>query len=179
MPVDNLFAKPTLVEEVKKMFGPELGNVTVVSPDAGGTERARAYAKRLNAPLAIIDKRREKANESEVMHILGDVKDRHCVVVDDMIDTAGTLCKGVEALEAHGASGVVAAITHPVLSGEAYKNIGNCNALTTLLTTDTIPLATSANAKGQEKVRVATIAPLLAEAIRRTNNEESISSLFR
>ncbi len=179
MPVDNLFAKPTLVEEIKKMFGPELGNVTVVSPDAGGTERARAYAKRLSAPLAIIDKRREKANESEVMHILGDVKDRHCVVVDDMIDTAGTLCKGVEALEAHGASGVVAAITHPVLSGEAYKNIGNCNALTTLLTTDTIPLATAANAKGQEKVRVATIAPLLAEAIRRTNNEESISSLFR
>jgi ribose-phosphate pyrophosphokinase len=179
VPVDNLFAKPVLIEEIKTFFGPELENVTIVSPDAGGTERARAYAKRLGSPLAIIDKRRERANESEVMHIIGDVQGRHCVVVDDMIDTAGTLCKGVEALDNNGATGVVAAITHPVLSGDAYKNIGNCAPLSTILTTDTIPLRPSVNAKGRGKIQVATIAPLLAEAIRRTNNEESISSLFR
>lgn len=183
IPVDNLYAKTVLIESVRQYTGFQQGkftqkNVTVVSPDSGGAERARAYAKLLDAPLAIIDKRRERANHSEVMHIIGDVKGRHCIVVDDMIDTAGTLCKGVDALEANGAVGVVAAITHPVLSGEAYKNIGNCDALTALFTTDTIPLATSANAKGQEKVHVTSIAPLLAEAIRRTHNEESISSLF-
>ncbi len=181
IPVDNLYAKAVLMEAVRKHTGTQ-GNVVVVSPDAGGAERARAYAKVLDAPLAIIDKRRERANHSEVMHIIGDVKGRHCIVVDDLIDTAGTLCKGVDALEAAGAVGVVAAITHPVLSGvggQAYKTIGNCGALTALLTTDTIPLVASANAKGQEKVTVASIAPLLAEAIRRTHNEESISSLFR
>ncbi len=184
IPVDNLYAKPVLVEAIRKYTGFQTDqfiqeHVVVVSPDSGGAGRARAYAKVLDAPLAIIDKRRESPNHSEVMNIIGDVKGRHCIVVDDMIDTAGTLCNGVNALEAAGAVGVLAAITHPVLSGDAYKNIGECKALTALLTTDTIPLVASANAKGQKKVEVTSIAPLLAEAIRRTHNEESISSLFR
>jgi ribose-phosphate pyrophosphokinase len=198
IPVDNLYAKPVLVEAIKEYTGFQGGkftqeNVVVVSPDSGGAERARAYAKLLDAPLAIIDKRREHANHSEVMHIIGDVKGRHCIVVDDMIDTAGTLCKGVEALDAAGAVGVVAAITHPVLSGEAYKHIANCSSLTALLTTDTIPLPQRVVPEGvdpdigffphwhegMKKVQVTSIAPLLAEAIRRTHNEESISSLFR
>jgi len=193
IPVDNLYAKPVLVESLREWTGFQTPkfieeSVVVVSPDSGGAERARAYAKVLDAPLAIIDKRRERANHSEVMHIVGDVDGRHCIVVDDMIDTAGTLCKGVDALAKNGAIGVVAAITHPVLSGEAFSNIGECNALTALLTTDTIPLRlTDPGAvmwredivKGERKVQVSSIAPLLAEAIRRTHNEESISSLFR
>lgn len=199
IPVDNLYAKAVLMEAVRKDTGFKPGeftqeNVVVVSPDAGGAERARAYAKALGAPLAIIDKRRERANHSEVMHIIGDVKGRHCVVVDDLIDTAGTLCKGVDALEKAGAVGVVAAITHPVLSGDAYKSIGECSALTTLLTTDTILLPVRSfvpeegmgmwtdecvvRENGRKKIEVTSIAPLLAEAIRRTHNEESISSLF-
>lgn len=198
IPVDNLYSKPVLVQAIRQYTGFQRGeftqeNVTIVSPDAGGAERARAYAKILDAPMAIIDKRREQANQSEVMHIIGDVKGRHCIVVDDMIDTAGTLCKGVDALSDAGAVGAVAAITHPVLSGDAYKNIANCSLMTALLTTDTIPLAGTAikrvrlerptkidtESRGHEKVQVVSIAPLLAEAIRRTHNEESISSLFK
>jgi len=172
IPVDNLYAKPVFVDFISRKFK-DTKNLTVVSPDAGGTARARAYAKVLNTPLAIIDKRREKANESQVMHIIGEVKNKHCLVVDDMIDTGGTLCKGVTALSAHGALSVTAAITHPVLSGDAYNNINSCAALTELITTDTIPLTNSSS-----KIEVVSVAPLLAEAIRRTNNEESISSLF-
>ena len=174
IPVDNLYSRPVLVEEIKSRFNPE--SITIVSPDAGGAERARAYAKRFDAPLAIIDKRRERANQSEVMHVIGDVKDRNCVIVDDMIDTAGTLCNGVAALREHGASNILAAITHPVLSGPAYKNLHRSH-LTELITTDTIPL--EPGTYYQPKVTVASIAPLLAEAIRRTHNEESISSLFK
>ena len=192
IPVDNLYATPVLIGGIRSRFNGE--SITIVSPDAGGVERARAYAKILDAPLAIIDKRRERANHSEVMHVIGDVKDRNCVIVDDMIDTGGTVCNGVDALEAAGAVGVVAAITHPVLSGDAHKIIGECSALTALLTTDTIPLGRSfvpedgmgmwtdtdvVRENGRKKIEVTSIAPLLAEAIRRTHNEESISSLFR
>jgi len=174
IPVDNLFSRPVLVGEIKSRFDPE--SITIVSPDAGGAERARAYAKRFDAPLAIIDKRRERANQSEVMHVIGDVKDRNCVIVDDMIDTAGTLCNGIAALREHGASDILAAITHPVLSGPAYKNLHR-SYLKELITTDTIPL--EPGTYYQPKVKVVSVAPLLAEAIRRTHNEESISSLFK
>lgn len=183
IPVDNLYAKPVLIEEVRSRF--DLESITIVSPDAGGVERARAYAKVLDAPLAIIDKRREQANQSEVMHVLGEVKDRNCVVVDDMIDTAGTLCNGVRALYERGAKSVSAAITHPVLSGGAMQTIDK-SGLDQLLITDTIPLGKKWTYEtdrlfgvGDTKITVASIAPLLAETIRRTHNEESISSLFR
>jgi ribose-phosphate pyrophosphokinase len=185
-PVDNLYAKGVLVDAVQAyLLRERVESITVVSPDAGGTERARAYAKRLDARLAIIDKRRERANESQVMHIVGDVTDQICVIVDDMIDTAGTLCKGVDALMEAGALGAIAAITHPVLSGSAYITMGNTSGLKALVTTDTIPLVLrdtiprNDENDGFKKVQIATIAPLLAEAIRRTHNEESISSLFR
>ena len=182
-PVDNLYAKPVLLEAVRKEVG--LTPFTIVSPDAGGTERARAYAKKLNAPIAIIDKRRARANENEVMNIIGDVEDQVCVIVDDMIDTAGTLCKGIDALMEQGAVSAIAAITHPVLSGDAYITMGNTKGLTKLLTTDTVsliardPIPRNDENDGFHKVQVVSIAPLLGEAIRRTNNEESISSLFR
>jgi len=182
-PIDNLYARPILLEAVRK----ELNGTpfTIVSPDAGGTERARAYAKKLGAPIAIIDKRRARANENEVMHIIGNVSGRVAVIIDDMIDTAGTLCKGVDALMEKGAVGAIAAITHPVLSGSAYKNIGETKGLTKLLTTDTIPLVgldpipRNEEEEGFKKVQVVSIANLIGEAIRRTSNEESISSLFR
>jgi len=182
-PVDNLYAKPVLLAAVRDMVGSD--PITVVSPDAGGTERARAYAKKLDAPLAIIDKRRERANESEVMHIVGDVEGQNCVIVDDMIDTAGTLCKGVDALMEKGALGAIAAITHPVLSGNAYKVMGDTRGLKALITTDTIPIIPRGpfphvvEDEGFHKVQVASISGLLAEAIRRVHNNESISSLFR
>lgn len=151
-------------------------NLMVVSPDVGGVVRARAMAKSLgDADLAIIDKRRAKANESEVMHIIGDVKDRDCVLIDDMVDTAGTLCKAAVALKERGARRVVGYITHPVLSGKAIENI-NASHLDEIVVTDTIPLSESA--KSCEKIRQVTIAPMLAEALRRINNEESLSAMF-
>jgi ribose-phosphate pyrophosphokinase len=171
IPVDNLYAKPVLVGKIKGRFS----SLTIVSPDAGGVERARAYAKLLNAPLAIIDKRREQANQSEVMHVIGDVEGRNCVVVDDMIDTAGTLCNGARALIDRGARDVTAAITHPILSGSAQKNLYS-SPIAELITTDTIPCSPS---EKFSMITVASVAPLLAEAIRRTHNEESISSLFK
>ncbi len=174
IPVDNLYAKSVLVEEIGRRYSRE--SITIVSPDAGGVERARAYAKCFDAPLAIIDKRRERANHSEVMHVIGDVKGRNCVVVDDMIDTGGTLCNSVKAIRERGALEVTAAITHPVLSGEAFRSLGK-SGLFELITTDTIPLPPGSYYS--PKFTVASIAPLLAEAIRRTHNEESISSLFR
>ncbi len=172
IPVDNLYATPVLLPAIKERFGPD---VCIISPDAGGVERARAYAKRLEAPLAIIDKRRERANVSQVMNIVGDVEGLPCVIVDDMVDTAGTLCEGAQALQDAGAKAVYAAISHPVLSGPAVSRI-KASVLQELVVTDTIPLGDSARDCG--RVHVASIADLLGEAIRRITNEESVSSLF-
>ncbi|MEZ4405619.1 MAG: ribose-phosphate pyrophosphokinase [Polyangiales bacterium] len=172
IPVDNLYAMPVLLEEIRAL---NLSDAVMVSPDAGGVERARAYAKRLSASLAIIDKRRERANVSEVMHIIGDVKDRDCVLLDDMIDTAGTLTNAAKALHEAGARSVYAAATHAVLSGPAVARIVD-SPLTEVIITDTIPLRDEA--RGNKKFRVATLGRLLGEAIRRIHNSDSISSLF-
>ena len=172
LPVDNLYATPVLLEAIRQRFA---GNLVVISPDAGGVERARAYAKRLEASLAIIDKRRESANVSQVMNIVGDVQDRTCVMVDDIIDTAGTLTEGARALVQAGARHVYAAVTHPVLSGPAIKRVEE-SALEDLVVTDTIQLRE--DARNCRKLHAVSIAPLLGEAIRRINNEESVSSLF-
>ena len=173
IPVDNVYGSPVLIEDIKVQ---NYENLMVVSPDIGGVVRARAVAKQLDdLDLAIIDKRRPQANVSQVMHIIGDVKDRTCILVDDMVDTAGTLCKAAEALKEHGATRVIAYCTHPVLSGAAINNINN-SELDELVVTDTIPL--SAAAKGCSRIRVLTMATLLAESVRRVNNEESISALF-
>lgn len=173
VPVDNLYGTPVLLEDLEKQA---YDNLMVVSPDVGGVVRARAMSKVLgDADLAIIDKRRARANESQVMHIIGDVQDRDCVIVDDMVDTAGTLCKAAVALKEHGARRVVAYITHPVLSGKALDNINN-SELDEIVVTDTIPLTDAA--KACSKVRQVTIAPMIAESLRRINNEESISAMF-
>jgi len=172
IPVDNIFSTPVLLDEIRTRYP---GPLTIISPDAGGVERSRAYAKRLDAGLAIIDKRRESANASEVMHIVGDVKDKTCVIVDDMVDTAGTLTEGARALDREGAKAVYAVITHPILSGPAIKRIAE-SPLKELIVTDTIPLRD--DALECPKLIVSSIAPLLGEAIRRINNEESVSSLF-
>ena len=172
IPVDNLYATPVLLDEIRTRFD---GGLTIVSPDAGGVERSRAYAKRLEATLAIVDKRREGANVSKVMNIVGDVKGRTCVIVDDIVDTAGTLVEAAGALMREGAASVSAAITHPVLSGPAIKRITE-SPLTELVVTDTIQLRPEA--ERCEQLHVVSIAYLLGEAIRRINNEESVSSLF-
>ena len=174
VPVDNVYGSPVLIEDIEKQ---NYKNLMVVSPDIGGVVRARAVAKQLNdLDLAIIDKRRPKANEAQVMHLIGDVKDRTCLLVDDMVDTAGTLCTAAKALKEHGAAKVIAYCTHPVLSGKALSNIKN-SQLDELVVTDSIPL--SAEAASCKRIRQLTIANLLAEAMRRVNNEESISALFR
>ncbi len=173
IPVDNLFAAPVLVEDIKNHF--DLTNVTVVSPDVGGVIRARLFAKRIEADLAIIDKRREKAGVSEVMNIIGDVKGRDCVIVDDIVDSAGTLCNAAEAIMAEGAKSVTAYITHPVLSGKAVERVKN-SALKELAITDTIQL--SEEARNEKKIRTVSIAPLIAEAMRSISEESSVSSLF-
>ena len=172
IPVDHLYAAPVVLDDIKSRFS---GEVVVVSPDAGGTERARAFAKRLNAGLAIIDKRRSAANVSEVMHLIGDVDGKTCIIVDDMIDTAGTLCQAAAALKAHGAGDVHATATHAVLSGPALERI-NESALKEVLISNTIP----AEAKVIEcpRLRVISVAKLLAEAINRIHGDESVSSLF-
>ncbi len=172
IPVDNLYATPVLLDEITARFG---GDCTIISPDAGGVERARAYAKRLGATLAIIDKRREEANVAEVMNIIGDVRGRDCVIVDDIVDTAGTLTEAARALTDEGANSVSAAITHPVLSGPALKRITE-SPLAGLIVTDSIPLRP--DVRENEKLHVTTVAMLLGEAIRRINHEESVSSLF-
>ena len=172
--VDNVYGSPVLLDDIAKQDYP---NMVVVSPDIGGVVRARAVAKQLNdCDLAIIDKRRPKANEAQVMHIIGEVEGRTCLVVDDMVDTAGTLCKAATALKENGAKRVVAYCTHAVLSGNAYENIKNSD-LDELIVTDTIPLRDEFKALPQ--VRQLTMANLLAESIRRVSNEESISALFR
>ena len=172
LPVDNLYATPVLLAAIRERVG---NDVTVISPDAGGVERARAYAKRLDTSLAIIDKRREKVNVSEVMNIIGDVEDRVCVMVDDMADTAGTLTEAARALLAAGAREVHALATHPVLSGPAIKRIEE-SPIQEMIVTDSIALRD--DARDCKKLKVVTVSKLLAEAIRRINNEESISSLF-
>jgi ribose-phosphate diphosphokinase len=174
VPVDNVFGSPVLLHDIQKKT--DLENPIVVSPDIGGVVRARAIAKLLNdSDMAIIDKRRPKANVSQVMHIIGDVAGRDCILVDDMIDTGGTLCKAAEALKERGAKRVFAYATHPVFSGSAVKNIAN-DALDEIVVTDTIPLSKDIKALG--KVRVLTLSGMLAEAIRRISNEESISAMF-
>ncbi|HEC05900.1 MAG TPA: ribose-phosphate pyrophosphokinase, partial [Thiolapillus brandeum] len=173
IPVDNIYSSPILLGDIWRQKYPEL---IVVSPDVGGVVRARALAKRLDdADLAIIDKRRPKANEAQVMNIIGDVEGRSCVIVDDLVDTAGTLCKAADALKAHGAARVVAYCTHAVLSGPAVDNINGSN-LDELVVTNTIPLQPAA--KNSSKIRQLSIAGILAESMRRINNEESVSSLF-
>ncbi|KKO47327.1 ribose-phosphate pyrophosphokinase [Arsukibacterium ikkense] len=173
VPVDNVFASPVLLEDMRKK---SLVSPVVVSPDIGGVVRARAVAKLLNdADLAIIDKRRPKANVSQVMHIIGDVKDRDCIIVDDMIDTGGTLCKAAEALKEQGAKRVFAYATHAVFSGNAPEIISN-SVIDELIITDTIPLSEAM--KAVSKVRQLTLSELMAECIRRISNEESISSMF-
>ena len=173
IPFDHLFAMPVFLDSyLRKNFDK---NVVVVSPDAGGVERARAYAKRLGASLAIIDKRRERANISEVMHIIGEVEGRDCIIVDDMIDTAGTLCNSAHALKKEGASKVVACASHAVLSGPAVARIID-SPLSEVIVTNSIPL--SAEAAECNKIRVISIARLMGEAIRRIHHSDSISSLF-
>jgi ribose-phosphate pyrophosphokinase len=174
IPVDNLFAMPVLLDQIRSAV-PDGEPMVMVSPDAGGVERARAYAKRLNADLAIADKRREQANVSEILHIVGDVKDRTAVIVDDMMDTAGSVTQTAEAVMKQGARRVLAAITHPVLSGPAIRRIVE-SPLERVVTTDTIPLRSEAESCA--KVSVATVSHLLAESIRRIHMEESVSTLF-
>ena len=172
IPVDNVYGSPVLTDDIERQ---NYSNLTVVSPDVGGVVRARAVAKQINADLAIIDKRRPTANEAQIMHIIGDVNGKSCLIVDDMVDTAGTLCKAADALKDHGATKVVAYCTHPVLSGPAIQNIDGSN-LDSLVVTDTIPL--NEKAKSCKNIRQLSMAKLLAESIRRVSNEESISAMF-
>ena len=173
IPVDNIYASPVLLLDIERQ---RYEDMMIVSPDVGGVVRARAMAKQLDdTDLAIIDKRRPQANASEVMHIIGDVKGRTCLLVDDIVDTAGTLCAAANALKEEGAKKVVAYCTHPVLSGKAIENIES-SALDELAVTDTIPL--QPDAKACSKIRQLSIADELAESIRRISNEESLSALF-
>ncbi len=172
VPFDHLYALPVFLDYIRPHFAT---TPVFVSPDAGGVERTRAYAKRIGAELAIIDKRREKANVSEVMHVIGDVEGRECVILDDMIDTAGTLTNAAKALADHGAKRVLAAATHPVLSGPAVERIKN-SVMEEVIVTDTIPLTPAAIASG--KFRVVSVANILGETIKRIHNSDSVSSLF-
>jgi len=172
IPVDNLMAAPVIANHIKKL---QLDNVTVVSPDAGGVGRARVFAQRLNARLAIIDKRRPAPNVAQVLHVIGDVKDQNVLIFDDMVDTAGTLTLGVEALKREGAKKILAACTHPVLSGPAVSRIHQ-SALEKIYVTDTIPLKDEACS--DSKFEVLSVAELFGEAIRRINEGSSVSSLF-
>lgn len=172
LPVDNVYASPILLGDIWRQEYPEL---MVVSPDVGGVVRARAFAKHLEADLAIIDKRRPRPNEAKVMHIIGEVEGRTCVLIDDLVDTAGTLCEAARALKAHGAKKVMAYSTHPVLSGRAMENIEN-SVLDELVVTDTIPL--KPQAKACSRIRLLSVATMLAETMRRISNEESVSTLY-
>ena len=175
IPVDNLYAAPVILEHLRQRFAGEMDSLVMVSPDAGGTERARAFAKRLGCTLAVIDKRRTGPNVAEIMHLIGDVKDKVAIILDDMIDTAGTLTQAAAALKEHGARTIYAAATHGVLSGPAIERINN-SVIEKVVITDTIPLGEKAPLT--DKVRVLSVAELLAEAIRRINEDESVSSLF-
>ncbi|AEH45392.1 ribose-phosphate pyrophosphokinase [Thermodesulfatator indicus DSM 15286] len=173
IPVDHLYAAPVLIRYIKEEFRGK--DLVIVSPDAGGVERARAYAKRLEAGLAIIDKRRLRPNESEVMNVVGDVKGKVAIILDDMIDTAGTMCKAAEALSERGAKEVHGMATHPVLSGPALERIKK-SPMKSIVVTDTIPLREEA--KKLKKIKVLSVAELLGEAIRRIHHDDSVSSLF-
>ncbi len=172
IPVDNLFAAPVLLEYIKENLK---NDAVIVSPDAGGVERARAFAKRLDTQLAIIDKRRPAPNMAQAMNVVGDVEGRRTVILDDMVDTGGTLCQAAAALKEHGALEVHACCAHPVLSGPAIERISD-SEIQTLVVTDTIPL--SEKAKACEKIRVLSVSKLLAEAIHRCHTGSSVSSLF-
>lgn len=172
LPVDNLFAAPVLLQYMRENFS---NNTVIVSPDAGGVERARAFAKRLNALLAIIDKRREAPNQAEAMNVVGDVQGRIAVILDDMVDTAGTLVQGAQALKARGALEIHACCSHAVLSGPAVKRI-NDSVISTLVVTNTIPIGDKI--KDSDKIRVMSVSKLLAEAIQRCHTGSSVSSLF-
>ena len=172
IPVDNVYASPILLGD---MWRQKYADPVVVSPDVGGVVRARALAKRLDAELAIIDKRRPRPNEAKVMHIIGEVEGRSCILVDDLVDTAGTLCQAARALKEHGAARVVAYSTHAVLSGPAVANI-EASDLDELVVTDTIPLRPEA--KACQRIRELGIAEMLAETMRRISNEESVSSMY-
>nr|WP_020580507.1 ribose-phosphate pyrophosphokinase [Endozoicomonas elysicola] len=173
IPVDNVYGSPILLDDIERR---DYSDVMVVSPDHGGVVRARAVAKRLNSDLAIIDKRRPEANKSEVMNIIGDVSGRTCILVDDMVDTAGTLCQAAAALKQKGAKAVYAYCTHPILSGRALENVAN-SELDELVVTNTIPLSPAAQAL--DKIRQLDMSPLLAESVRRISNAESISAMFQ
>jgi ribose-phosphate pyrophosphokinase len=172
IPVDHLFASPVLVDYYRKLGLP---NLTVVSPDAGGVERARFFAKKMDSALAIVDKRRVDVNVAEIMHVIGDVRGRTCLVIDDLIDTAGTLCKTAQALMENGATAVYACATHAVLSGPAIENISK-SVITEVVVTNTIPL--SEGAKQEPKIKVLTIAGLIGRAIQSIHEETSVSRLF-
>ena len=172
IPVDNLYSIPVIYKYVQKKFENDL---VIVSPDPGGVERARAFAKRLHASLAIIDKRRPKANVSEVMNVIGEVKDKRAIIFDDMVDTGGTLVQAAEAIVGKGAKEVYACATHPVLSGNAIERLEN-SVIKELIVTNTIPL-TPDKAKCK-KIEVLSVAPLLSEAVRRIYYNESVSALF-
>ncbi|MEA4857659.1 ribose-phosphate pyrophosphokinase [Solidesulfovibrio sp.] len=172
LPVDNLFSAPIMAEYFKEFQGQ---NLCVVSPDAGGVERARSFAKRLGATLAIIDKRRDAPNQAQAMHVIGDVKDKLCVVLDDMIDTAGTICQAGTVLLDNGAREVLAAATHPVLSGPAIERL-DASPFSQIVTTNTIPL--NDTAKACSKIKILSIAGLLAKAIHNIHTESSVSVLF-
>jgi len=172
IPVDNIYSTPILMGDIWKQ---NYENLMVVSPDVGGVVRARAVAKRLECELAIIDKRRPKPNVAKVMNIIGDVKDRTCMIMDDMVDTANTLCEAANALKANGAKRVIAYCTHAVLSGSAVERVNN-SALDELVVTDTIPLRDDACASS--RIRQLSVANLMAETIRRISDEDSVSSLF-
>ncbi|CAG37463.1 ribose-phosphate pyrophosphokinase [Desulfotalea psychrophila] len=172
IPVDHLYAAPVLLKHIKKEFGED---VVMVSPDAGGVERTRAFAKRLNTGLAIIDKRRDRPNECEAMHVIGDVRGKVAILMDDMADTAGTICNGAKTLLENGAKEVHACCTHPVLSGPAVERITNSD-LKSFVVTNTIPLGEEA--KNCPKIKQLSVSALLADAIERIHNEDSVSSLF-
>ncbi|WP_136797729.1 MULTISPECIES: ribose-phosphate diphosphokinase [Desulfosediminicola] len=171
IPVDHLYAAPVLLDYIKDQFE----DVIMVSPDAGGVERTRAFAKRMNAGLAIIDKRRDRPNECEAMHVIGDVRGKTAILMDDMVDTAGTLCNGAETLIKNGAKEVHACCSHPVLSGPAVERLNN-SVLKSLVVTNSVPLLPEAAAC--DKIKVLSVSELLANAIKRIHNEDSVSSLF-
>ncbi len=171
IPVDHLYASPIIIEHIRR---DNLKNCVVVSPDAGGMERARYFAKHINSKVAMIDKRRPKANVTEVMHVVGEIKGKTALIVDDIVDTAGTICKAAEALKKEGATDVIVCCTHPILSGDAIKRI-TASPISKFITTDTIVLPDN---KHFDKLEILSIAPLLGEAMRRIYHNESVSSLF-
>ena len=174
IPLDNIFSAPPIIKDMKEKFAGN-NNLVISSPDVGGVVRARAFAKRLNAGLAIADKRREKAGESEVMHIIGEVKDKTCILLDDIADSAGTLCNAAKALKDHGAKEVYSYIAHGVLSGKALEKIQNSN-IKELVLTDSIPASDSV--KKSKNIRHISIAPLFGKAIKAINTNSSVSALF-